>query len=407
MEKSVATMHQKVINHIHDDIALLILSKLPVKSLKRFRCVCKSWTLLFENTHFMSIYRNNLIARNQVDHEGTSYLLQHAMIDDHKYKTSLHFLSSERSEKMVKLDYLPSFQKDNQDVEILSSRSINGILCICIYGFNEKTLALWNPATEEFKIIPPSDIESEPYWYFGPLIHGFGYDHVQNDYKVIRRATFDELTYHDCKRLGLEFRDVPWQDISYEPVWEIYSFRNNSWSKFYFDFPLMEIPYNPYEIVRFYRDGMCHWWYKSEDHLFETSLMSFDVSNGLFITTPMPKDNDDVLDLNWIKRHLVTLINEYIVLISYRGEMTTFHISILSEIGVKESWTKFFNVGPLSCVARPIRGGKNGDIFFIKNDEELACFDLGTMMIEELGVKLSVKGQLCEMVIYKQNLLPI
>jgi len=83
--------------------------------------------------------------------------------------------------------------------------------------------------------------------------------------------------------------------------------------------------------------------------------------------------------------------------------MITFHISILSEVGVKKSWTKLFSIGPLSCVARPIEGGKNGDIFFIKNNEELACFDLGTMMTEELGVK----GELCQMVIYKQNLLPI
>ncbi|KEH36748.1 F-box protein interaction domain protein [Medicago truncatula] len=393
MEKSVATKRQKVINHIHDDIALLIVSKLPVKTLKRFGCVCKSWTLLFEDTHFMSIYRNNFIARNHVDHEGTSYLLQHTINDYKILETSMYFLSSERSKNMIKLDYLPSFQKDNQYIEILSSRSINGILCISIFRFDEERLALWNPATEEFKIIPPSNFECVPYRDFEPLNHGFGYDHVRNDYKVIRRATFDYLTYYDCIRL----------DISYEPEWEIYSFRNNSWTKFDFDFPLMEIPYNSYEIIQFYMDGMCHWWYKSDCHLFETSLVSFDVSNELFITTPMPRYNDDILDLNWVKRHLVTLINESIALISYCGEMTTFHISILDEIDVKESWTKLFNVGPLSCVARPIGGGKNGNIFLIRNNEELACFDLGTMMIEELGVE----GKLCQTVIYKQNLLPI
>jgi len=189
MEKSIATMHQKVINHIHDDIALLILSKLPIKSLKRFGCVCKSWTLLFENTHFMSIYRNNFIARNHVDQEATSYLLNHIMTGYKIFETSMYFLSGERSENI-----LPSFQKDNQYIEILSSRSINGILCVSIFHFDEERLALWNPATEEFKIIPPSNIECVPYRIFGPLYHGFGYDHVRNDYKVIRRATFEDLT---------------------------------------------------------------------------------------------------------------------------------------------------------------------------------------------------------------------
>lgn len=50
--------------------------------------------------------------------------------------------------------------------------------------------------------------------------------------------------------------------------------------------------------------------------------------------------------------------------------MTTFNISILGELSVKESWIKLFLVGPLSCVERPFRM-ENGKIFFTKKDEEL------------------------------------
>ncbi|TKY47513.1 Heat shock protein 83 [Spatholobus suberectus] len=47
-KKSVGMTNEKLRNHLPDDLALSILSKLPLKSLKRFGCVCKSWALLFE-----------------------------------------------------------------------------------------------------------------------------------------------------------------------------------------------------------------------------------------------------------------------------------------------------------------------------------------------------------------------
>jgi len=47
MEKSVSAINVKVSNNISEDLAFSILSKLPLKSLKWFGCVQKSWALLF------------------------------------------------------------------------------------------------------------------------------------------------------------------------------------------------------------------------------------------------------------------------------------------------------------------------------------------------------------------------
>lgn len=84
-------------------------------------------------------------------------------------------------------------------------------------------------------------------------------------------------------------------------------------------------------------------------------------------------------------RHL-NVLNGSIGCISNYLNTGTFHISILGEIGVKESWTKLVIVGPLSCVNHPIRIGKKGDIFFKKEEDELVSFNLSTQKIEELGV---------------------
>jgi len=44
-------------------------------------------------------------------------------------------------------------------------------------------------------------------------------------------------------------------------------------------------------------------------------------------------------------------------------------------------------VGPLHCVEYPIEVGKNGNIFFTKEDDEFVCFNLRTETIVELGIK--------------------
>lgn len=88
------------------------------------------------------------------------------------------------------------------------------------------------------------------------------------------------------------------------------------------------------EIVRFYMDGMCHWWTKRESVSKcrdEVYLVVFDVSNEVSFTTPMPDDN---FALGLVESHLV-MLNGYIALISYYIDTASFHISILGEIGVK------------------------------------------------------------------------
>ncbi|XP_058775584.1 uncharacterized protein LOC131649847 [Vicia villosa] len=105
-------------------------------------------------------------------------------------------------------------------------------------------LVLWNPTTEEFKIIPPSLcvsrlIESSPHDDEWPefYVHGFGYDQVNNDYKVVR-----------CVQIPL---------THYLHIfWEIYSLRNNCWSELKFKMPAS---YSDRQDLYVYTDGTCHW----------------------------------------------------------------------------------------------------------------------------------------------------
>lgn len=150
-------------------------------------------------------------------------------------------------------------------------------------------------------------------------------------------------------------------------------------------------------------NGVCHWCHQGQD-IDHRLLVSFDLHNEVFYTTPFPSDMNYSVKSVVVNRHL-TVLNQSIALISNYIKTTTFHISILGEIGVKESWTKIFIIGPLPCIEHPIGEGENGDLFFRKKDDELVLFNLNTKKIKELGVKGN--QHCCGIVLYKKNLLPI
>jgi len=376
-------------SHIPDDLFFSILSKLPIKSLKRFGCVRKSWSFLIDNPHFMTLYRNSFLTNDNSYYDDTSLLL-HKKIepqdsdDFHEETFELYSDSGERFENMVKLDW-PSIKFDpmywdnpeyDSGFNILGSCSVHGTLCLLCA--RQKNIILWNPTTREFKLLPPSPFDYGPNWAVVVDHHGFGYDCVNGDYKVM------------CHGIVIG-------EINYSPyMWEIYSLRSNSWRKL--DVNMEYKPIGDQVCI----DGFSHCLCKSATHN-EAYLLSFDLSNEIFLATPIPSDMDDLFHNFSVWIHLVLLNGSIALILNYRDTFT-FHISILGDLGVKESWTKIFIVGPLPCLEYPIGVGKKGDMLFRKKDGGLVRFDLNTQKIEELGI--IIERFCCKILIHKENLLP-
>jgi F-box interacting protein len=194
--------------------------------------------------------------------------------------------------------------------------------------------------------------------------------------------------------------NVSLSNVVYDPVWEIYSLKSNSWRKLDLDMTtfyrsLVGVP------EQVYMNGVCHWLGESETYINNVYLVSFDLGSEEFVLTSILSNVDNDINFELVDTHLI-LLNESIALISNDAQMTTFHISILGEIGAKESWIKLFIVGPLPCLGHPIGVGKNGEIFIAKEDKKLARCDLSTHTIQELGIKGVFHR--CQMVIYKKSL---
>ncbi|KAK2408393.1 F-box/kelch-repeat protein [Trifolium repens] len=307
--------------YIPEDIVFSILSKLPIKSLKRFSSVQKSWSRLFENHIFIEMFRNNLLSKSHSLYDGVSLILN---LIQELYHWNFYLLSDGKFENKLKLDFPYVFHPHASIVCVLGS-AINGILCIYDYNHSSYTKAvLWKFVTGEVMVIPISNLSYE-FRYVYVTLHGFGYDHVRDDYKVIQHAAY--IKYNPSY-------DGKWKNFR-----EIYSLKSNSWRKLDFDMPARYTDTD----TDVYLNGVCHWWGKRNNEIY---LVSFNVSDEVYFTTSPPFENvRDDFDDN------LTVLNGYVAMISSYKNTMSFHIWILGEFGVKESWIRLFDIGPLSCIS--------------------------------------------------------
>ncbi|XP_050913993.1 putative F-box protein At3g16210 [Lathyrus oleraceus] len=370
MKKSVGVKSKKVSTDIPNDLLFSILSKLSLKSLKRFECVCKPWTLLLKNPVFTRLLCDNFLHNFDSYYHDRSLFLSHLKTINFDTKFVLYSYSGERYENMTNLNWPNPFQEEDPNFDILGSGIINGVLCLISCSHQSIKFVLWNPTTEEFKVIPNS-----PFDFFGDRFEinerGFGYDCVGDDYKVIREITLDLESDYVTKIASLG-------KISHNPFWEIYSLRSNSWKKLKFDIHHEKI--NKGVCL----DGVCHWLcernYK-DDKGNEIYLLSFYLNDEVFLITPI---EDPTFQLGTTAKELCVL-NGFIALISTNEDMVSLQISILGELGVKESWIKLFIIYPLPYIVYPIGVGNKGDILLLKEDRKLISFNLSTEQIEELN----------------------
>ncbi|XP_039005094.1 F-box/kelch-repeat protein At3g23880-like [Hibiscus syriacus] len=156
-----------------------ILSKLPVKSLTRFKLVCRDWSSSFHTKLFITKHHQNNLRNNHLN-----LLLKRSHGNTHD---DIYYFSQLSTEKGQNFSVnhnirLPFFE--NNFYAPLIYGPCNGLLCLHEFA----KVALWNPSTRELKTLSQSSVQRPPnlgYTAFG-LCFGFGYDPQTDDYKIVR-----------------------------------------------------------------------------------------------------------------------------------------------------------------------------------------------------------------------------
>ncbi|CAA0812508.1 F-box/kelch-repeat protein [Striga hermonthica] len=278
--------------------------------------------------------------------------------------------------------YLPTFLNEMfGHVRLIGP--CNGI--VCLYGFPDN-IALWNPSIRDFKKLPLSLVSRPHNAKVRGGDVGVGFDSKTRDLKVLQIlfcvSQEDRLIYHV----------------------EIYSLGTNFWRKYKGIVPANIMYHNLWSMV--YKEGTFCWWAQEKN---VEVILSFDMSNEVFQTTPLPSNIDDVIgEQHKISTRAIMPLKESLVMVVYCPQVLNkvFDVWVMNELGRDgESWSKIASIGPLSRVERPLRFWNNDDIIFESNIGELVVYDRVDEDIKNLEVY--GKRSRLEVLVYKESLFPL
>ncbi|RZC47831.1 hypothetical protein C5167_040783 [Papaver somniferum] len=301
---ATATEHvtAAILSFIPDDIILDILTRLPVKSLLRFRCVCKFWYELLKTSNFAELHLNLSL---KYGYDGIVYNhVGKISCVDYDSLVSSTTLASTLSNMVAHIDY----PLEHRMERILGT--CNGLVC---YLTSQKDIIIWNPCTKDYKQIPtpPEIINTKSRGIHVLYKYGFGYDLKTEDYKVARIANI---------------RDK-YSEIA------VYSLKLNLW-KMYGDIPVR----SPYEDLVLF-EGIFHWVeLPPSGSQRPRMIFSFDTGSQILNRIPLPQHFSDKFNMIHVR-----LLGGCLYLIGSLY-MTCSEAWMMRDYGVHESWTKMFSI---------------------------------------------------------------
>ena len=336
-----------------DEIIENILLRLPVKSLLRFRCVCKAWRALISDSEFAEMHyqQPQTQARSRVLISCPGRVIR-SMDPD---------ASGNDNSGVVNIDY--PLEPSNLVFQILDS--CDGLLCV-IDSFHNP--ALWNPSTRQFNPLPkPTFLENSD------ILYGFTYDYSSDDYKIVRVVSTS--------------RDVIKTEI------DVFDLKTNEWRR------VEETHYSrPAWDVGTFLNGAFYWlaWRLSEGHEgFSRVVVSFDLKEERFKEVELPSDVG-IINLRVFGGYLSAMYHDLY------GELTK--MWVMEEKAGKDSWANVATLpfrsendsdGPLLCwFANFLKNG--GEFLLVINKWKLILYDFKTkthkdiMFSGDLGLSIPV-----------------
>jgi F-box interacting protein len=334
-----------------------ILSRLPVKSLIRFKNVSRTWSSLISCPHFIAAHLNFTLPNTH----HPPYLLFRHYNDRHKNERFTlpssddpipRTLSQEMEENGVFFAYPSDFielpfphKSINQSFSIVGSA--NGLLCLNISY--KDGYVFWNPSIRKAISLPDPSIRFSSH---GQFLHslGFGYDPTTDDFKLVRVVYLEGVT-----------------ETVLPPV-EIYTLRTGAWR-------FVTAPGPPYVVdewpLSVFVNGAVHWlahtpWNKGD---FRNVIVSFDMGAEAFHEMDLPESLQGSEHLNVT----VAVLDGLLALAPCNGWWgeESHSVWVMKEYGVVESWTKQFDVDVRERLGRVIAFRRKDEVAVNKASGQL------------------------------------
>ena len=339
-----------------DDVVFDILTRVPVKSLIRFRCVSKSLNSTITSPSFITTHLNKIksLPINNDDHNG--FLVYSKLTE-----LCTVVYNSDRILTEISKFKIPFSSRGSHVIGFC-----NGLFCI-----DNHILYLWNPSVKKYKILVPPRLNHP----IGSITFGLAYHSQNNDFKILRLACY--------KRFRGETEPAAEVDI--------YALSNDSWRKVVIS---VESKADIGAIALIYKSPCLFFngaLYSIACTMDRSFILCFDVNDERFHEIMLPRNCFD--EVGRYLEYLVVFKGSLALIVFSKdilNDLTSMcHIWVMRDYGVVESWTKksvpvkFAPNGDYSC-ARPCTD--NGELLF-RNRARLISFEPETLNENFLAIE--------------------
>ncbi|KAI3440834.1 F-box domain-containing protein [Psidium guajava] len=278
-----------------EDIVIEILSRLPIKSLIRFKCVSKRWQCLISDGGFAKLHLQRL---KEGDITPSQRIVKNGILETIHYELLDGGIGGDEGSAVVKL-HEPRMDDPTWEPDLVGS--CDGLVCLAV----QDRFLLYNPTTEESRDFPSSDLVTGDDFF-----HGFGYDSTSDDYKIVQGTGSTKC------QVG------------------IFSIKSGSWRR-------IQVHQESHLAVYdrgVYWNGALHWCVTDERNKKETIIISFDLSEEKFHQMLSVPEVEGGIIFEGLGIHGANLF-------IYHGTLEDrFEAWITNEYGRGGSWTKLFSV---------------------------------------------------------------
>lgn len=364
--------------HLPEDIIVIILSWLPVKSLIRFSCVSKRFRFIilsdpkFAKSQFKASCEKKTLSRRLLVSTLTPQL----------ESVDLEKLSFGDNSSVRRLN-CPFHPPPDRCVTLLGS--CNGLVFFS-YGYTD--FHIWNPSTGFLMKLPDPDFTTLNRYVFSRIVHyygiyGVGYLSSTDDYKVVVACKMHYLSNI--------------YDIEDEVQVQIFSVRAHFWKRV--ESPPGLLNFCPGTLS----NDALHWLnYHEEIEI----IVAFDLAKEEFRIMRLPIVEEDGNRFT----HLGVTFGGCLCVTGY-GVVGSIDFWIMREYNVPESWTKLFNLN----LSNPTDQGQPYLIPILVTESSIIVKEWTTnrywlIRIDHKGEKVGLqtsKGDWVRMIEYEESLLRI
>ncbi|NP_001310392.1 F-box/kelch-repeat protein At3g06240-like [Solanum pennellii] len=368
-------MMDRIMKVLPQDVVIYIFLMLPVKSLLRFKCTCKTFCNIINSSTFIHLHLH--CSNDEL------ILFKHSIKqeEDDLFKNILSFLSSEENcfdFKAVSPDFdVPEVTTTSACVFVQVIGPCNGLIAIT----DSFATILFNPTTRHYRSIPACPFGIPKRYRRSISGIGFGYDSIQNDYKFIRISeVYEDYMDKDMKVDIFDLSTDCWRELNGQQVPLVF------WTS------CSEILYN----------NACHWFASTDD----TIILCFEMNTEEFYHLQLPES------CHWYdgKSDGLIIVNNCLSYIRYpdplsdRPAEVLIDIWIMKEYNKRESWIKRCSIGPIT-IDTPLAVLK-GDLLLLQTKNgDVIGYDLNSHEIRDLNLYGYPRSW--RVVIYKESLTPI